>query len=200
MRFRILPSDQEEKWIRACREGDAAAQRQVYEKYARRMLGVCIRYASSQFDAEEMLINGFLKVFDRIGQFRGEGSFEGWIRKIMVNEALTYLRRNKNGFLETNLEKADREPYNDAVSGQLEAEDLLRVIQRLPIGYKTVFNLYAIEGYSHQEIASTLGISESTSKSQLCRARALLQECITRENTERRPAGVDSGENQTIRY
>ena len=195
MHFRIPPSNQEEQWIRACREGDATAQRQVYENYARRMLGVCIRYAGNQFDAEEMLINGFLKVFDRIGQFRNEGSFEGWIRKIVVNEALTYLRRNKNGYLETNLEQADWAPHCAALDSQLETEDLLRVIQKLPTGYKTVFNLYAIEGYSHREIAGMLGVSESTSKSQLCRARSLLQQYVTDEERECRPAGINSREN-----
>ncbi|MBC7921284.1 MAG: sigma-70 family RNA polymerase sigma factor [Ferruginibacter sp.] len=199
MHFKVLPSDQEEKWIRACREGNAAAQRQVYEKYAPRMLGVCIRYADNQFDAEEILINGFLKVFSRMEQFRNEGSFEGWVRKIMVNEALTYLRCHKSSYLTTDLEKADRESHCDALGGQLETEDLLRVIQGLPTGYKTVFNLYAIEGYSHQEIAGMLGISESTSKSQLCRARALLQQSIIKEETVRRPAGIDSGENQLTR-
>jgi RNA polymerase sigma factor (sigma-70 family) len=184
MEFQILPFSQEEKWVRACQKGDAAAQRQVYEKYARKMLGVCFRYVGDQFEAEEILINGFLKVFDKIGQFKGEGSFEGWIRRIIVNEALAYLRRMKSIYLQTDLEKADYEPDYQSLSNRLEEEDLLRMIQRLPTGYKTVFNLYAIEGYSHKEIGDLLGISENTSKSQLSRARVLLQQYLVESEKE----------------
>ncbi|MES2730301.1 MAG: sigma-70 family RNA polymerase sigma factor [Bacteroidota bacterium] len=185
MNFKILPyQQQEEKWIRACQKGEATAQRQVYEKYARKMLGVCLRYANDSFEAEEILISGFLKVFDKVGQFKGEGSFEGWIRKIMVNQALSYLRKNKSIYLETDLEKADYEPDFQSPNSHLEAEDLLIMIQQLPPGYKTVFNLYAIEGYSHKEIANLLHISESTSKSQLCRARALLQQYLAESESE----------------
>lgn len=184
MYFKILPFSQEDKWVKACQKGDGAAQRQVYEKYARKMLGVCLRYVSDQFEAEEILIGGFLKVFDKIGQFKGEGSFEGWIRRIMVNEALGYLRRMKSIYLETDLEKADYEPDYQSLSNQLEEEDLLRMIQQLPTGYKTVFNLYAIEGYSHKEIGEMLGISENTSKSQLSRARTLLQHYLIESEKE----------------
>lgn len=178
MKLKFLLFDQEEKLIKACQKGDSLAQRQVYEKYSRKMLGVCSRYAGNEFEAEEMALNGFLKVFDKINQFKSEGSFEGWIRKIMVNEALTYLRRNKSIYLETDIEKADYEPDCQSIATQLETEDLLKMIQQLPAGYKTVFNLYAIEGYSHKEIAELLNITESTSKSQLSRARALLQQYL----------------------
>ena len=178
MKLKILPYHQEEQWIRACQQGDPAAQRHVYEKYARRMLGVCMRYVGDSFEAEDILISGFMKVFDKVGQFKGEGSFEGWIRKIIVNESLSHLRRNKSIYLETDLEKADYEPDFQNLSNHLETEDLLLMIQQLPTGYKTVFSLYAIEGYSHKEIAAMLQISESTSKSQLCRARGLLQQYL----------------------
>lgn len=184
MYFKILPFNQEDKWVKACQKGDGAAQRQVYEKYARKMLGVCLRYVRDEFEAEEILISGFMKVFDKISQFKGEGSFEGWVRKIMVNEALGYLRRTKSIYLETDLEKADYEPDYQSLGNQLEEEDLLRMIQQLPSGYQTVFNLYAIEGYSHKEIGEMLGISENTSKSQLSRARNLLQHYLIESEKE----------------
>ena len=122
-----------------------------------------------------MLITAFTKLFERIDQFKGEGSFEGWIRRIIVNESLTYLRRNKNVYLETEIEAVDREPDFAKLENSLEAEDLMKLISQLPTGYRMVFNLYAIDGFSHKEIAEQLGISENTSKSQLSRARALLQ-------------------------
>jgi RNA polymerase sigma-70 factor (ECF subfamily) len=123
-----------------------------------------------------------MKVFDKISQFKSEGSFEGWIRRIMVNEALTHLRRNRAMYLETDLEYADREPDYAQLSDHLEVEDLMTMIQELPTGYRIVFNLYAIDGYSHKEIADHLGISENTSKSQLSRARAHLQKTLMESN------------------
>ncbi len=128
--------------------------------------------------AEDILVTAFMKVFDKIGQFKQEGSFEGWIRRIVVNEALTHLRRNRTMYLETELEAADREPDYDKLSDHLEAEDLLNMIQEMPAGYRIVFNMYAIDGYSHKEIAEHLGISENTSKSQLSRARVYLQKML----------------------
>jgi RNA polymerase sigma-70 factor (ECF subfamily) len=117
----------------------------------------------------------FTKVFERIDQFKAEGSFEGWLRRIVVNESLTYLRRNKNMYLETEIEKVDKNTDFSQLENHLEADDLLRMVGELPTGYRMVFNLYAIDGYSHKEIAEQLAISENTSKSQLSRARALLQ-------------------------
>lgn len=183
--FYIYKSDTEEKLIRACQKGDAIAQREIYNKYSRKMMGVCMRYVNSEFEAEDILISGFMRVFDKIGQYKHEGSFEGWIRRVMVNEALGYIRKNKSIYLEVEIEKADyhKEANTEAYTG-LEAEDLLKLVQQLPHGYKTVFNLYAIEGYSHKEIAEMLQISENTSKSQLSRARALLQQYLL--NTEKK--------------
>ncbi len=126
-------------------------------------------------EAEDVLVMAFSKIFDRIGQFKGEGSFEGWMRKVAVNEALGYLRKNKNMYLETDIEAADREPDYSQLDSQLETEDLMKMIEGLPTGYRIVFNMYAVDGYSHKEIAAYLSISENTSKSQLSRARALLQ-------------------------
>ena len=150
----------------------------MYERYAPRMLSLCNRYLTDEFEAEEAMIEGFVKVFERIGQFRLEGSFEGWIRRIMVNESLMYLRSKKQLGWQTSYDDVHEEPEAVAPSTALEADELHRLVQQLPSGYRTVFNLYAIEGYSHAEIAESLGISESTSKSQLHRARAVLQDWV----------------------
>jgi RNA polymerase sigma factor (sigma-70 family) len=174
MKLKIHRSDEEEL-ISKCRKYDRHAQKELYEKYASKMYTLCLRYVKDEAEAEDITISSFVKVLDRIDQFKGEGSFEGWIRRIVVNESLTYIRRNKSMYLEVDIEKADREPNYGSLDNQLEAEDLLKLIQQLPTGYRTVFNLYAIEGYSHKEIAKELSISENTSKSQLSRARSLLQ-------------------------
>lgn len=161
--------------IEGCKRNDRHAQRFVYEHYSSKMYALCCRYVKDKMEAEDVLVTAFTKVFDRISQFKGEGSFEGWIRRIIVNESLTYLRRNKSMYVETDVEEADREPDYAQLNNELEAEDLRKLIAELPTGYRIVFNLYAIDGFSHQEIADQLGITESTSKSQLSRARTLLQ-------------------------
>lgn len=168
----------EDELIKGCRGRDRNAQRQLYDMYSSRMYGLCYRYIKDSMEAEDVLVTAFMKVFEKIEQFKNEGSFEGWIRRIVVNESLTYLRRNRSMYLETELEQADREPNFDNLSDHLEAEDLLNMIQELPTGYRIVFNLYAIDGYSHKEIAAQLGISENTSKSQLSRARTYLQKVL----------------------
>ena len=171
--------------IDGCKKRDRHAQRFLFEHYSGRMLALCCRYVKERMDAEDVMVVAFTKIFDRIGQFKGEGSFEGWIRRIMVNESLTYLRKNKSMYLETDIEAAEREPDFDKISGELEAEDLRKLISDLPTGYRIVFNLYAIDGYSHQEIAGQLGVSENTSKSQLSRARVLLQKRLVEMEGER---------------
>lgn len=176
--LQIKRSKTEEKLIEACRNGDRKSQYELYEKYAPLMYSVCRRYVMQLQEAEDILVCGFTKVFQKLNQFKGQGSFEGWIRRIMVNEALTFIRRNKSMYLEVEIEKASREPDFNKLSDQLEVEDLEKLIDRLPMGYKTVFNLYAIEGFSHKEIAEKLGISENTSKSQLSRARVHLQKLL----------------------
>lgn len=171
----MLQASTEKDWIEGCKKNDRAAQKQVYERFSSRMLGVCLRYLGNRPDAEEILLNGFLKVFEKIGQYKNEGSFEGWIRRIMVNECLNHLRKQKFLYVEYSSQQVTENndlTYNES---RFEVEDLLQLIDKLPQGYKTVFNLYAIEGYSHLEIAEMLGINENTSKSQLSRARAWLQ-------------------------
>lgn len=142
------------------------------------MLGVCMRYVKRKEEAEEVLMNGFVKIFNRVEDFKDEGSFEGWIRRIMVNECLNHLRYKKNLFIETD-ETDWAEPAHEPVESNESTQALLQMVQDLPLGYRTVFNLFAIEGYEHREIADMLEIDENTSRSQLSRARKLLRERIT---------------------
>ncbi|MCE2733351.1 MAG: sigma-70 family RNA polymerase sigma factor [Cyclobacteriaceae bacterium] len=168
----------EEELILGCKQNKATAQKQVYEIYSGKMYALCCRYVKNKMEAEDVLVTAFTKVFERIDQFRNEGSFEGWIRRVVVNEALTWIRRNKTMYLETDLELADHEPNYQQLDAELQAEDLVKLIQQLPAGYQLVFNLYAIDGYTHKEIADQLNISENTSKSQLSRARTYLQKML----------------------
>lgn len=161
-----------------CKKQDRQAQKELFDTYAASMLSLCCRYIKDRAEAEDVMITGFTKIFSRIDQYKGEGSFEGWMRKVIVNEALSQLRKTKNMYLEMDLEVADRQPDLQPLENNLEAEDLLKVITELPEGYRIVFNLFAIDGYSHKEIADQLGISENTSKSQLSRARTHLQKSL----------------------
>jgi RNA polymerase sigma factor (sigma-70 family) len=168
----------EEDLIKGCRRGDHHAQQRLFDQYSSRLYGISLRYVKDPMQAEDIVVMTFTKVFERISQFKGEGSFEGWLRRITVNEALGWLRKNRAMAVETDLEQADREPDYNRISDHLEAEDLLKMIGKLPPGYRIVFNMYAIDGYSHSEIAQQLGISENTSKSQLSRARIYLQKLL----------------------
>ena len=165
----------ENDWIEGCKRQNRETQKALYEFYSGKMYALCCRYIKNKMEAEDVLVVAFTKIFDRIHQYKNEGSFEGWMRRIMVNESLSYLRKNKNMYVETEIEAADREVNIDTIENHLEAEDLMKMIELLPTGYRIVFNLYAVDGFSHQEIADQLGVSENTSKSQLSRARALLQ-------------------------
>lgn len=175
MKHRILRSLGDVDLIEGCLQGQEKARRMLYERYAGRMLALCRRYVGDRDTAEDVMIQGFMRVFERIAQYSGEGSFEGWVKRIMINEALAHLRKAKTMYLEVDIEKAEMEPDFGFMHGHLEAGELLGMIDRMPPGYKAVFNLYAIEGYNHREIAELLGINENTSKSQLSRARMYLQ-------------------------
>ncbi|MDR9374416.1 MAG: sigma-70 family RNA polymerase sigma factor [Schleiferiaceae bacterium] len=168
----------EARLVKRCQRGDAAAQRELYRRYAGGMYTVCLRYCKRREEAEEVLSNGFVKVFRRLDQFHGHGSLGAWIKTIMVREALNFLRYHKNRFEEMDEE---RDYGHRQEEEALEAEHLLRLVRSLPTGYQTVFNLYALEGYGHQEIAAQLGISESTSKTQLRKARQQLQRLLENE-------------------
>ncbi len=167
----------EAQLVKACQQGNAKAQRRLYERYASKMLSICRRYLADDMEAEDVMVEGFVKIFDKIGEFRSEGSFEGWMKRLMVNEALMALRKKKAEGFAIGIDLAEGEVY-DGMGSKLEAEDLMSMIAALPQGFRTVFNLYAIEGYNHAEIAELLGISEGTSKSQLSRARVVLQQKI----------------------
>jgi RNA polymerase sigma factor (sigma-70 family) len=172
----------EQQIIKGCIAGNRAFQTELYNLYASKMMGVCLRYARNREEAEEILQEGFLRVFTYIKTFKGNGSFEGWIRKIMVNAAL-FRYRNKSTLqpvirLSANGYGDDLKDDTDISSG-IDAKELLSLIQTLPAGYRMVFNLYVFEGYKHREIAEALGIAEGTSKSNLSDARTYLQKALT---------------------
>ena len=169
----------DEQIVKGCIEKNPIAQKHLYEKFVRKMMGVCLRYCDSSEEAEDVVQNGFISVFENIESYKGTGSLEGWIRKILVNTALTNIRKNKK--FKQNIELDSVEfmlPSSSHLNDSFAAQDLLKIIQTLPVGFKTVFNLYAIEGYSHKEIGEMLNISEGTSKSQYSRAKAHLQKII----------------------
>ena len=169
----------EQQMIAGCMEQNREAQKTLYEKYSRMMFGVCLRYSSDQDSAKDLLQDGFIKVFASIRSFQSKGSFEGWIKRIFINMALESLRKKKS-LIQTsddvqNLPDVVDEDTEDDAMYRISENDLLKMIQELPKGYATVFNLYAIEDFSHREIAGMLDISEGTSRSQYVRARQLLQ-------------------------
>lgn len=169
-----------------CVKGNVRAQRELFDKYARKMLGVCMRYAKDTEQAEDILQDGFVKVFNKLKDFKNEGSLEGWVRRIMVNTALDQIRKNAKLLGDLNIDDVGYKiENNDFMLENLMAEDLMKMVQAMPEGYKVVFNMFAIEGYSHSEIADTLGISENTSKSQYSRARAYLRERLEKAGSGR---------------
>ncbi len=168
------------KLIKNCLKGQPAAQKQLYDSYAPSMLGVCYRYTKSLQDAEDILQDGFIKVFRFLHQYNGDGELGAWIRRIMVNTALNYLKQNNKYQYEMVFDKTELHiASQDDPNMTLQAKDLAGLIRQLPIGYQTIFNLYAVEGYSHPEIGEMMGISEGTSRSQYMRARHLLISWIT---------------------
>ena len=162
--------------VKECVKGNAKAQHMLFERFSRKMLGVCLRYSKKLEEAEDVLQDGFIKVFSNLKEFTNEGSLEGWIRRIMVNTALDAIRKNTKFLKDISIDVVDFQiGNNDYTIEKMNAEDLLSLINSMPEGYKVVFNMYAIEGYKHNDIATTLGISESTSKSQYLRAKAYLR-------------------------
>lgn len=159
-------------------QGERRMQELLYQTYAPRMYGVCLRYAGNPDDAQDILQEGFVKVFHNLSRFRGDGSFEGWIRRIFVNTAIEHYRRKVNLYPVTEAQEDTVEDRDWSALDRLALKDLLEMIRKLSPGYRTVFNLYVVEGYTHKEIAAMLGISEGTSKSQLARAKAILQNMI----------------------
>ncbi len=167
--------------IELCRQQDPKAQKLLYDRYAPKMFGVCRRYVLSREDAEDVLVEGMFKVFDNIHSYQGAGSFEGWIRRIVVNEALMFLRKKR--LLTVDADAADLSTielsHPLSIEHELAAQDILKLLEKLPTGYRTIFNLYVIEGYKHIEIADMLGISINTSKSQLILAKEKLRKMMS---------------------
>ncbi len=185
----VLPRDKaqrlkdptEHALVQGCLREDRSSQELLYARYARRMYAVCLRYARHELEAQDLLQEGFIRVFDKLGEYRGSGSLEGWIRRIMVNTAINHYRRKAFQQERFGLEHLPEVPVeSDAVEAMGEAE-MLAMVAALPDGYRLVFNLYAIEGYDHAEIAAKLGCGESTSRSQLSKARRMLQQQITEQ-------------------
>jgi RNA polymerase sigma factor (sigma-70 family) len=173
----------EEAILKGCREGKRFAQKQLYEQFVSGMLAVCLRYARNRDEAEDLLQEGFIKVFQSINSFRQQGSLEGWIRRIMINHALNQHKKNrKSPFLEDldDVNELEIVDPNDEVTMDepIPPAVLLDLVQSLPEGYRMVFNLYVFEGYSHRDVAITLNISENTSKTQLMKARRYLKNKI----------------------
>ena len=176
MRFSNNIPDKE--LITGCIKRNRKYQDLLYHKYSPKMFSICLRYASDYHKAEDILQDGFMKVFKNIHKFRHEGSFEGWMRRIFVNTAIEHYRKSVPMYPILEVNNSDHDVINDYTIENLAAADLMKLIRDLSPGYRTVFNMYVIEGYSHKEIANSLGISEGTSKSQLARARYLLQKKV----------------------
>ncbi|HMQ46071.1 MAG TPA: RNA polymerase sigma factor [Saprospiraceae bacterium] len=178
--IRNLKPVTEKTLIDACKQNDRRAQKTLFDRYSPVMQGVCLRYVKRLEDAEDVLAEAFFKVLTHIHQYKGEGSFEGWIRRIVVNECLMFLRRHHNFRLTVELDQTDYKEVQteENTVDELAASDILRLMDQLPTGYRTVFNLYALEGYKHREIADILNISINTSKSQLILAKKRLQELL----------------------
>ena len=164
--------------IKGCIEGNRRMQEELYQRFSPRMYAVCLRYAGKAEEAEDILQEGFIKIFKKLDSFRSEGSFEGWIRRIFVNTAIEHFRRKRYLMPISEKEENTIEGKYISVLDELAEKDILALVQELSPGYRTVFNMYVVEGYTHKEIADLLGISEGTSKSQLSRAKVILQEMV----------------------
>jgi RNA polymerase sigma factor (sigma-70 family) len=172
----------EEQMLTGSIRNNAAAQEAFYDRFSPRMLGVCYRFAKSREDAEDMLQEGFIKIFAQLDQFRGEGSLEGWIRRVIVHTCINVLKKNKKFDDTVDITYAYGFHTNeDLVPSLLQAKQIVECIRSLPLGYRTVLNLYAIEGYSHKEIGIMLEVGESTSRSQYTRAKAMLEEILIKQ-------------------
>ncbi len=173
--------DSEKALIEGCKDGDRKSQRALYDQFAPKMMVVCMRYSKSDQEAEDILQESFIKVFDHIKRFKGESRLIYWIKRIVINTALNHGRRKLNMFPMVDVNEIDKNGDSDVSLAGFHFKELLKMIQELPSGCQVIFNLYAIEGYNHNEIAEMLEISVGTSKSQYSRARMLLREIIKKE-------------------
>ena len=167
-----------EELIRKCQQKSRKAFEELYRKFSPFVYGICLRYAKNRDEAQDILQDCFIKIMNRIGDYRFEGSFEGWLQRMAVNESLNYLRLGRSSFSDLDEDEADAEDASPDIVSNMSARDLLDAISKMPDGYRTIFNMYVIEGYQHNEIAEKLNITESTSRSQLKKAREYLIEII----------------------
>ena len=173
----------EEAILTGCLRNDATAQKELYNRYSPKMLSVCFRYAHNREDAEDMLQEGFIKVFSQIHTFQGKGAFEGWVRRVIVHTCINILKKNKKFNESVDIIHASGvQVREESVPSIIQAKQVIDCIRILPIGYRTVLNLYAIEGYNHKEIAEMLDIEESTSRSQYTRAKQMLEDILIKKN------------------
>jgi len=170
------------KLIAKASKGDRRAQHQLFEMFSPKMLGVCRQYLKNNDLAEEVMLSGFFKMLTHLNDFKNEGSFEGWIRRIMVNESISQLRKDKKLHFVSEAEIDNTTEHSTFIETELEEADIQKMIDSLPDGYKTVFVLYAVEGYKHSEIGELLQISENTSKTQLFKARKMLKNMVKQQN------------------
>jgi len=168
-----------EKLIEGCIKGKQKARRELFRRYRSILLGVCLRYSRDKSEAEDILLEGFMQIYSKIGSFNGTGSFEGWMKKVMVHTAIDYFRKNRKENFHENIDDYSEIISDDKdILNHLGAKEILNLIQSMPQGYRIAFNLFAIEGYSHKEIAEKLQFTESTSKSQVRKARFWLMKKI----------------------
>ena len=178
----------EEAILKGCLQNEAAAQKELYNRYSPKMLSVCYRFAHNREDAEDMLQEGFIKVFSQIHTFENRGAFEGWIRRIIVHTCINILKKNKKFNESVDIIHATAvQVREDIVPSIVQAKQVVECIRMLPVGYRTVLNLYAIEGYNHREISNMLDIEESTSRSQYTRAKAMLEDILVRKKIIHKP-------------
>lgn len=174
--------------LAGCLKNNASAQEALYGRFSPRMLGVCYRFAKNREDAEDMLQEGFIKVFTQMHQYRNEGALEGWIRRIIVHTCINNLKKNKKFSDSLDIIHANSVHINEEmIPSIMQAKQVVECIRMLPLGYRTVLNLYAIEGFPHKEIAGMLDIEESTSRSQYTRAKAMLEEILIRKKIIQKP-------------
>ena len=178
----------EELLLAGCLKNNASSQEALYNRFSPRMLGVCYRFAKNREDAEDMLQEGFIKVFTQIHQYRNEGALEGWIRRIMVHTCINILKKNKKFSDSVDIIYANSvHVREEMIPSIMQAKQVVECIRMLPMGYRTVLNLYAIEGFSHKEIAGLLDIEESTSRSQYTRAKAMLEDVLIKKKIIQKP-------------
>ncbi len=172
----------EQSLIKACSQNNAVAQRELYNRFSGMLFGICYRYAYNREDAEDMLQEGFIKIFSRINSFENKGNFEGWMKRVIVHTCINYLKKNQKFTDHISLENAQNlEAKEEGIASKLLGKQVIECLRLMPIGYRTVINMYAIEGFSHKEIGDILEIEESTSRSQFIRGKSVLESILIKK-------------------